>query len=909
MRVQEILISHHSHTDIGYTHEQPVLWELQARYIEQAMDLIEETMDWPEGARLKWTCEVTAPVLYWLKAAKSRDVERFAEHARAGYIEVTALFCNLTPLCNLEELHRLLLPVARLRRELGIPVRTAMNSDVNGLPWPLVDLLLDSGITGVTMAINEHMGGAPLERPLAFWWVGPSGRKILAYNGLHYGFLQLYGLGEDPVQEAHARIIEWLESHPVANRMPVLYVQNTRRDHWDNNGPSEKLAPFVREWNEAGLMPRLRLVTPVEAMERLAALPAGMIQEVRGDWHDYWNFGAGSSVEPLRINRRSRRYLYDAEAIAALHKAHTVRDRELVHEAWTDLMLFDEHTWGAWNSVREPDTELARAQWAFKEHYANRAAALSQFVRRRAIANWAAQVSSPHETPAVLVYNPYPVTIERRLRIPQDWRSRELPTSLAHQHRYDEPWRREAPFLVTKPIRIPALGWCVVPIEEGTEAGDDGANGAKSEAGGAGAPASQAPGFQISAFRWDPETLTLTTPEYEIRLDPSRQGIVSWKDVKTGRQFVDASAGYRFGQVIYERSTAPQPWRELWPGRWNPDWPAMRIAGVPASPVRLSREPGSIVLSQEVSIPEFPQITWRLRVADDQPGIGIEIAGSFPDRAMPEALYLCFPLASDYTEERNHNAPAQTGRGPNWQAWYTTAGLPVLYDREQLPGSCRDYITTDTWAYMEPGGAGFGMQLICPDNPLLTFGGFHFGKRLLAVPEDAPAWIIAWVSNTYWQTNFRPKQPGPFRQRYALVPHDAGASVGPLNAAADRILCEPVLHPIPRSQQGAAASEGQALKMTLGETRLVSLSPAEDDEGIVLRLFNPTEAAQAVTIAPASLRIERAWLCTPVEERREELDLTGGSLSLTIPPRSPRCVMLKVSERGAPAPTGDHPGP
>ena len=296
MRVQEILISHHSHTDIGYTHEQPVLWELQARYIEQAMDLIEETMDWPEGARLKWTCEVTAPVLYWLKAAKSRDVERFAEHARAGYIEVTALFCNLTPLCNLEELHRLLLPVARLRRELGIPVRTAMNSDVNGLPWPLVDLLLDSGITGVTMAINEHMGGAPLERPLAFWWVGPSGRKILAYNGLHYGFLQLYGLGEDPVQEAHARIIEWLESHPVANRMPVLYVQNTRRDHRDNNGPSEKLAPFVREWNEAGLMPRLRLVTPVEAMERLAALPAGMIQEVRGDWHDYWNFGAGSSV-------------------------------------------------------------------------------------------------------------------------------------------------------------------------------------------------------------------------------------------------------------------------------------------------------------------------------------------------------------------------------------------------------------------------------------------------------------------------------------------------------------------------------------------------------------------------------------------------------------------------------------
>ena len=859
MPVREILISHHSHTDVGYTHEQPIFWELQARYIQQAMDLIERSLDWPQDAQFKWTCEVTAPVLYWLETAEPDEVQRFAAYARSGHIEVTAFFCNLTPLCDLEELHRLLLPIARLRRELGIPIRTAMNSDVNGLPWPLVDLLLDSGITAVTMAINEHMGGAPLRRPNAFWWVGPSGRKILAYNGLHYGYLQSFGLGEAPVHEAHPRIVEWLESHPVIKDLPVLYVQNTRLDHWDNNGPSEKLAPFVREWNEAGLLPRLRLVTPSEAIERLAALPAELLPEVPGDWHDYWNFGAGSSVEPLRINRRSRRFLHAAAVIASFHGTLKRRDLELFRDAWVNLMLFDEHTWGAWTSIRQPDSELTRAQWAFKEDYSNRAAAQSQFVRRRAIAQLAEQVTSPHDEPSVLVYNPYPAPMERRLRVPEEWRSPGLSTALPNQHRYDEPWRINASFLTTDIVRVPPLSWRVVPIVEAAQR-------------------------EEPAFQWDPEAHLLRTPDYEVRLDPSRQGIVSWREIHSGREFVDPSAPHRFGQLIYERCTAPNPWRELFPGKWNPDWPAMRIQGAPASPISATPEPGGLVLSQKVRIPEFPELTWRLRVADDRPGLEIEIEGRFPDRHAPEALYLCFPLAP--------GAAAEAADSAGWRAWYTTAGLKVQYDRDQLPGSCRDYITTDTWAYMEPENAGFGMQLVCPDNPLVTFGGVHFGKRLESAPPGAPPWLMAWLSNTYWQTNFRASQPGPFRLRYALVPHGAGATVESLNAAADRILNEPVLHPIPKAQRGSLAPEGQALSLELGAARLAGISPAEDGDGIVLRFYNPSDAPLTVRVAPALLRIERAWLCNPVEEKAEELGLDDGNLFLAVPARSPRSVRV-----------------
>ena len=934
LAVQEILISHHSHTDIGYTHEQPVLWELQNRFIEQAMDLIEETHDFPAGSQLKWTCEVSAPVVRWLKTAPARQVERFVRMAKDGRIEVMALYCNLTPLYDLEELYRAVLPALRLEREFGIPVRTAMNSDVNGLPWPIVDILLDAGVTGLTMAINVHMGGAPFKRPHAFRWVGPSGRSIVAYNGLHYGWLQRYGLGERGVEEAHREITKWLEENPLPDGSPLLYVQNTRLDFWDNNPPQEKLAPFVREWNEAGFSPRLTLVTPHEAIRRLGELPAGLVPEHRGDWTDYWNFGSGSSAEPVRINRRSRRYLVTGDQIGSLC-GRPARDVELSEEAWQQLMLFDEHTWGAWCSISQPDAEFTRAQWAFKEGYGNTAAALSQFTRREAVAALASRVKYEGGGPAVFAYNPGARPVVRRLVVPKRWDNADLPANLSHRHSWDTYERVAADTLTTKPVELPPLGWSVFSLSEintaaeageagggqggrATDAGESGQSvqsgtGAQAAASGEGAQAALSgrgvqaadPG-QGDPFEWDESTLALRTPFYELRIDPDRPGVAGWKSRRTGREFVDASA-YAFGQVVLEQNISKRKRSAFWNGEtgWQPDWAGRRIAAAASGKLKVERAPGSISLSQEIRLPEMPPLTWTLRAFSERSELEFVIEGRLPDRTDPEALYMVLPLASE--------------KRP-WKAWYTTAGQSVQYDAEQLPGTCRDYVTTDTWVYMETGGDpaagaarggsapaagsaatgaapcgtvhGPGIQVIFPDNPLVMLGGFNFGKRLFEVEPSSPAWIVPWICNNYWQTNFRAAQPGPVRQRYWVVPHEAEVDDAELHAVADDLLVEPVLHPVPRPQAGDLPPRGSLLYIRPGPARLVAIKEAISGQGVIVRLQNPAHGAVEVLLSEGAFRFARAWECDAAERALRELPVEGGTVRLALQPVSTGTFML-----------------
>ena len=132
---KEVLILHHSHVDVGYTHPQSMYWELQKGYLDAALDMLDRTEGWPDDlSRPRWTAEATAPVVRWLQTAPAKDVARLKKHLKSGRFGISGFEYNTTPLCSSESLARQLYPVRMLREQLGADIRTVNQHDVTGFP-------------------------------------------------------------------------------------------------------------------------------------------------------------------------------------------------------------------------------------------------------------------------------------------------------------------------------------------------------------------------------------------------------------------------------------------------------------------------------------------------------------------------------------------------------------------------------------------------------------------------------------------------------------------------------------------------------------------------------------------------------------------------------------------------------
>ncbi|MEP7359571.1 MAG: hypothetical protein ABI847_20125, partial [Anaerolineales bacterium] len=415
--IETIYLIHHSHTDLGFTHDQPIVWELHGRFIDQALNAIEAHAQGEPDSRFRWTVETTAVLDPWLRQASPADIDRLLRAERAGLLEVTAMFANITPLYDLAQMVESLAILPRLRAEYGLTIHSAMNCDVNGQNWLLVEVLLEAGIQQFTMAINPGYGGAPEPRPNLFHWEGPSGRRLLTYNGWHYAHGLDFGMADD----TPARFESWwarIEAVLAAAGYPLpsLMLQAIH-PFGDNGGPYPAYAEFARRWNAAGRAPRIVLATPRQWWAAVAPYAAGL-PVWRGDWTDYWNFGSGSTARELAAHRASRARLIHADALYAVGRALPRQPapgaawaeqsfRRYRAPAWQALNLWGEHTWGADTAVEAPELEDSVSQGVHKQALAYQARSLSLLLQRDALADLAQHVAraAPGD---LLFFNPLP---------------------------------------------------------------------------------------------------------------------------------------------------------------------------------------------------------------------------------------------------------------------------------------------------------------------------------------------------------------------------------------------------------------------------------------------------------------------------------------------------------------------
>ena len=816
--LETIYLIHHSHTDIGYTHDQQILWELQRRFIDEAIDAAARDADaGVDGDHaFRWTVETTRPLLHWLERAPAARIERFLELERAGRIEVTAMPLNITPLSDTGEIIESLRPVARLRREYGITIRHAMNCDVNGQNWPLVDVLLDAGVEAFSMATNTHFGGYPLERPGIFAWEGPSGRTVPVFNGFPYESGYRFGIGRER-SDFETYYLPALERRleETGYDFPILLLQSFH-PFGDNGSAYTGFGPFIERWNAEGRRPRIVFATPAMFWKRFFELDRAL-PHYRGDWTDYWNFGCISSAREMSMNRRSRSTLRAADAAAvAAAGAASGQPTRATHRppnadrtaAWNALTLWDEHTWGAECSVVSPWAEDTLAQWHHKASYAYTARSASRMLLRDALAALSRQVERT-QSDDILLFNPLPfprtlsgpvaegVVAPRGLRedatAARHWQDRRrTPDPIAAVHGEDHRLRAsgasEEPQWHLPPTELPGFGYAVVPRSTLKKVDDGNTRAAPASSAGAGA--------------------VLENRRFRIELDTEHGGVRSWYDRELDHEWVDRSHELRFFSFVREsldRSkideryrhapaaarkeifeidfSAPElersaTWKGNWPRRYDtaaggsietsicelPDGfraiqrlvrEDRRTDSGAAAPTREGERSGEGSPDSSGaggSAPRRDIITLSLFLPTDGEAVRFDAWWHMDDEPWPEATYLAFPFNLR-----------------NVQARYDAGGRAVRTDSDQIPGCCRDYFTTQGWADLSESAR--GVTIATPENPMVQFGGFTFGGRRREI-EPHDGLFLGWVTANYWDTNFRASQPGLVHASYSVRPHD-----------------------------------------------------------------------------------------------------------------------------------------
>jgi alpha-mannosidase len=193
-----------------------------------------------------------------------------------------------------------------------------------------------------------------------------------------------------------------------------------------------------------------------------------------------------------------------------------------------------------------------------------------------------------------------------------------------------------------------------------------------------------------------------------------------------------------------------------------------------------------------------------------------------------------------------------------------------------------------------------GMTVALPENPMVQLGDFHFGDYQSSFQLERPT-LLGWVTNNYWETNFRAHQPGRVQARYRLYPHAGPFDEGQahrlgLEAAHFQLIAQPLGEPPVPSP--ALPASGSLLRLPEPPILCLHLKPAQSGQGWIIRLLNASDEARTAEVGPALFKIEAAQRCDLFETPVEELALQEGAVSVEIPARRVVVMHLDLALEG-----------
>ncbi|OIN99032.1 hypothetical protein COY52_10035 [Candidatus Desantisbacteria bacterium CG_4_10_14_0_8_um_filter_48_22] len=336
---------------------------------------------------------------------------------------------------------------------------------------------------------------------------------------------------------------------------------------------------------------------------------------------------------------------------------------------------------------------------------------------------------------------------------------------------------------------------------------------------------------------------------YRITLDPVTGGIKSLFDKELKRELVGQNSSCRFNQYIYEEIVSKEGRRAIYddtagcPGPKKRDAKFRRTSPGSCRITKGRNDTLACSLIAAIRARGCQSVRQEIILYGNEKRIDIVDTLSKKETLMPESIYYAFPF--------NFRNP---------EIKFEIAGAIMRPEKDQLPGTAKDYYSIQDWVSVSGGGC--SAVWVSRDAPLVQFNRINTGKWITGRLKIKNGNIFSWVMNNYWYTNFRASQGGKTVFRYSITSFKGNAE----NSEAERF-ARSCLNP--RDREFCSADKKNLT--------FLAFKRAEDENGIIIRMRETEGRDTAVNISFPCFDVQKACLCSIDEKEIESLPVRENS--------------------------------
>jgi alpha-mannosidase len=370
-----------SHTDIGYTHPQPVVKEIHSFTLDEVIEMCEKHEDF------SWTIETLWQLEQYEQSRTPAQFQKIIDLIKEGRIAVSPLYSNpFSGWVSEEEMIRSLEKAKEYQEKFGLKYNAAVYNDVPGQAWMLPQVLKNAGVDFLAEGLNEFFNDYSFQRslPKAFIWQGSDGSEVVTYRNEAYNEGKALGLESRGNLAVQQRMWERLNKLKAAGDDMELLLLNSA--YTDNSIVPRDQYYAMKKWNDEFEFPKFISSNVSKFAEEFNEKYKSTLPVLRGDWTSNWDVYYQGEPDLMKKQRWVQHNLLSAEKVSAVTKLIDSNNNslnDLIDEAYSSLLNFSGHGSGLEYGYGSPADNLITME--YREDYVHSAYLKTDEVLRRSM--------------------------------------------------------------------------------------------------------------------------------------------------------------------------------------------------------------------------------------------------------------------------------------------------------------------------------------------------------------------------------------------------------------------------------------------------------------------------------------------------------------------------------------------